>query len=98
MKGVELVVLLATTLGHHGHHDLVRVRREDLVEPGTLGPFLETHVLRAGNRLELLYQRLAVRLDDVRPQPFAALSDHRERRAGGVHIQSDVPFHRRPPS
>lgn len=42
-------------------------------EPPALRPLLEHHVPLAGDRLELLHPRLAVRLDHVSPQPLAAL-------------------------
>jgi hypothetical protein len=49
-----------------------------------------------------LYECLPVGFHDVRSQPLAAFSEHRNRRARSVYVQADVSLHRcsrsRPPA
>ncbi len=92
--GIALVVLLPPTLRDPGHHDLVHVWAQRLVEPGTLQTLFEDQVLATRNHPDRLDQGLAVGLDREVLQPLARLGNDRERAARCVHIQSDVPFHR----
>jgi hypothetical protein len=64
-EGVALVAFGATTVGHVGHHQLLRVWRQDLPESRALRPLLDAHVTLPGDHAQALDQRLAVGLDQM---------------------------------
>jgi hypothetical protein len=62
---IEHIALLTPVLDDAGDHDLLDVRREDLAQPGALGPFLEAQMLLARDATQVTHQCLAVGLHDV---------------------------------
>jgi hypothetical protein len=92
--GVALVALRAPTLRDPGHHQLVDVGRERLVQPGTLQALLEDQVLVTRDHADRFDECLAVGLDREVLEPAPFLGNHSQRAARGVNAHPDVAFHR----
>jgi transposase len=91
------VVLLASRAPWPCNHQLVHVRLQDLHQPARLRPLLEAQVTLPWERSNRLHQRLSVGLHHHRAESSPTGPYYCQRAACGVHVQPEIPVHRRPP-